>query len=65
LKIDLATPDVERVVAAVESISGDRAKAVEWLSQPLDTFGGLGLTQETDDLFFGKAFLHVQSPSAG
>lgn len=32
--------DVERVVAAAESISGDRANAVEWLSQPLATFGG-------------------------
>ncbi|WP_199097666.1 antitoxin Xre/MbcA/ParS toxin-binding domain-containing protein [Dyella sp. ASV21] len=28
------------VIAAVESISGDRAKAVWWLSQPLATFGG-------------------------
>ncbi|WP_213605390.1 hypothetical protein, partial [Pseudoxanthomonas japonensis] len=23
---------------------------------------GVGFTQEADDLFFGKAFLHVQSP---
>ncbi|WP_220479255.1 hypothetical protein, partial [Marilutibacter spongiae] len=26
---------------------------------------GLGLTQEADDLLFGKALLHVQSPYSG
>jgi uncharacterized protein (DUF2384 family) len=32
--------DLERVISAAESVSGDRAKAVEWLSQPLATFDG-------------------------
>lgn len=32
--------DVDRIVALAESISGDRVKAIEWLSQPLATFGG-------------------------
>jgi uncharacterized protein (DUF2384 family) len=32
--------DIERVIALAESISGDRAKAVEWLNQPLVTFDG-------------------------
>lgn len=32
--------DVDCVIALAESISGDRAKGVEWLNQPLATFGG-------------------------
>ncbi|PXV60546.1 Protein of unknown function [Dyella jiangningensis] len=32
--------DVDRVIDLAESISGDRAKAVWWLSQPLTTFAG-------------------------
>ena len=32
--------DRERVILAVEAESRDQAKAIEWLSQPLDTFGG-------------------------
>jgi hypothetical protein len=31
-------------------------------AQLFDRHAGLGLTQKADDLFFGKAFLHVQSP---
>src|SRR5690606_21070818 len=31
-------------------------------AQVLDRQAGLGLTQEADDLFFGKTLLHVQSP---
>lgn len=47
--------DVDRVIAFAESISGDRAKAVEWLNQPLEEFGGktpLQLVAEgrTDDV---------------
>jgi uncharacterized protein (DUF2384 family) len=30
--------DVERVVSAAEAVSGDRIKALEWLTQPLDSF---------------------------
>lgn len=29
---------VDRIVALAESISGDRAKAIEWLNQPLKEF---------------------------
>ncbi|RDD83401.1 DUF2384 domain-containing protein [Dyella tabacisoli] len=36
----MTMPDVDRVIALIQSISGDRAKAVWWLSQPLATFGG-------------------------
>ncbi|WP_430389344.1 hypothetical protein [Dyella sp. 20L07] len=32
--------DTDRIITLAESISGDRAKAVWWLSQPLATFGG-------------------------
>jgi uncharacterized protein (DUF2384 family) len=32
--------DVERIAATAESVSGDQAKAVEWLTQPLATFDG-------------------------
>lgn len=32
--------DVERVISAAEAVSGDRAKANEWLNQPLATFDG-------------------------
>ena len=32
--------DRERIIDLAESISGDRAKAVWWLSQPLTTFAG-------------------------
>lgn len=32
--------DVDRVIDLAESISGDRTKAIEWLKQPLATFGG-------------------------
>src|SRR5690606_13592 len=34
-------------------------------AQLLDRQSGLGLTQEADDLLFGKALLHVQSPCSG
>src|SRR5690606_20920646 len=34
-------------------------------AQLLDRHPGLGLTQEADDLLFGKALLHVQSPCSG
>src|SRR3546814_45785 len=34
-------------------------------TQLLDRQPGLGLTQEADDLLFGKALLHVQSPCSG
>ncbi|WP_425487583.1 integrase arm-type DNA-binding domain-containing protein [Marilutibacter spongiae] len=33
-------------------------------AQLLHRHAGFAFTQETDDLFFGKALLHVQSPSA-
>ncbi len=32
--------DQERVISAAEAVFGDHVKAIEWLSQPLDTFGG-------------------------
>lgn len=31
---------MERVISAAEVVSEDRAKAIEWLSQPLATFAG-------------------------
>src|SRR5690606_29767378 len=34
-------------------------------AQLLDRQSGLGLAQEADDLLFGKALLHVQSPRFG
>src|SRR3546814_2743901 len=34
-------------------------------TQLLDRQPGLGLTPEADDLLFGKALLHVQSPCSG
>lgn len=48
-------PYVERVLQAVEAISGDRDKAVAWLQEPIAAFGGktaLELVAEghTDDL---------------
>lgn len=33
-------PQVERVLQAVEAISGDHDRAVAWLQEPLPTFGG-------------------------
>ncbi len=33
-------PQVERVVHAVEAISGDHNRAVAWLQEPLATFDG-------------------------
>jgi len=47
--------DVDRIVALAESLSGDHAKAIEWLSQPLAAFAGktaLELVAEgrTDDV---------------
>ncbi|WP_199099971.1 MbcA/ParS/Xre antitoxin family protein [Dyella sp. ASV21] len=35
-----STPDPDQVISIAESISGDRDRAVEWLSQPLATFDG-------------------------
>jgi uncharacterized protein (DUF2384 family) len=32
--------NTDHIITRAESTSGDRAKAVEWLSQPLDTFDG-------------------------
>lgn len=32
--------DRERVISAAEAVCGDHAKAVGWLSQPLDVFDG-------------------------
>ncbi|MEO6922772.1 MAG: MbcA/ParS/Xre antitoxin family protein [Bryocella sp.] len=32
--------DMDRVLVAAEAVSGDRQKAVEWLTEPLSTFGG-------------------------
>lgn len=32
--------NIERVILVAEAVSGDHDNAVEWLSQPLDTFGG-------------------------
>lgn len=32
--------DMDRVLLAAEAVSGDRQKAIEWLTEPLDTFGG-------------------------
>jgi Protein of unknown function (DUF2384) len=48
-------PQVERVLQAVEAISGDHDRAVAWLQEPLATFDGktaLELVTEgrTDDL---------------
>lgn len=48
-------PQVERVLQAVEVISGDHDRAVAWLQEPLATFDGktaLELVTEgrTDDL---------------
>ncbi|SON96080.1 conserved hypothetical protein [Xanthomonas citri pv. fuscans] len=34
-------------------------------AQVLDGDAGLGFAQEANDLFFGKALLHVQSPRVG
>ncbi|WP_157971404.1 MbcA/ParS/Xre antitoxin family protein [Dyella sp. C9] len=31
---------MERVILAAKAVSGDRAKAIEWLNQPLKEFGG-------------------------
>lgn len=33
-------PQVERVMQAVEAISGDHDRAVAWLQEPLPTFDG-------------------------
>lgn len=33
-------PYVERVLQAVEAISGNRDKTVAWLQEPIATFGG-------------------------
>ncbi|MGO4503836.1 MULTISPECIES: antitoxin Xre/MbcA/ParS toxin-binding domain-containing protein [unclassified Dyella] len=56
---------VERVADIAESISGDRDKAIEWMSQPLATFAGrtaLELIAEgsTDDVIG-----YLQSCSSG
>jgi hypothetical protein len=34
-------------------------------AQLLDRYAGVRFPQEANDLFFGKALLHVQSPSSG
>src|SRR5690606_17407265 len=47
---------------AAPQVVGGLAKAV-LAAQLLDRQPRLGLTQEADDLFLGKALLHVQSPS--
>jgi Protein of unknown function (DUF2384) len=42
-------PQAERVLQAVEAISGDHDRAVAWLQEPLAAFGGktaLGLIAE-------------------
>lgn len=36
----LSTNDVNRVMLVAETVSGNRAKALEWLEQPHTTFGG-------------------------
>src|SRR6185312_4633940 len=49
---------------APPQVVGGLAEAV-LAAQLLDRQTGIRLTQEADDLFFGKALLHVQSPSVG
>lgn len=41
--------DVDRVIALVESVSGDRAKVMVWLGRPLATFGGRAPLQLSAD----------------
>jgi hypothetical protein len=57
--------DVDRIVALAESISGDRAKAIEWLSQPLDTFGGKTPMQLIAEGRADNAIGYLQSIASG
>lgn len=40
LKATHAKTRSERVIALVESISGDQTKAIQWMNEPLKDFGG-------------------------
>src|SRR3546814_17215809 len=60
---DVCSSDLAPELAAPQVVRGF-AEAV-LATQLLDRQPGLGLTQEADDLLFGKALLHVQSPCSG
>ncbi|ULU27855.1 MbcA/ParS/Xre antitoxin family protein [Dyella terrae] len=61
----MENPHVVRVIAAAESVSGDRAKAVEWLSQPLDTFGGKTPLQLTAEGRLDAVISYLHSIASG
>lgn len=54
-----------RIVAAAESISGDRAKAIEWLKQPLATFGGKTALQLIDEGRTNDVIGYLESIESG
>ena len=57
--------DQERVTSAAEAVSGDRTKAIEWLSQPLATFAGKTALELIDEGRTDDVIGYLQSITSG